>query len=333
MCRGDRQRRQRSCHRVTITGVREHAAFDYSLGQFFDEQRHAVGAVDDLVGDLSGQRLPTGHAHDHLGALPGRQAIETEQRHLRAADPGRNSGLFTEQRKVDILKMLRPLAAATEMPLVAQKTSDRVPVQIHSEYRSIIDAAPVDKDNPNVSLHLRADGVPWSYEGFKTAWGRELDKPEMTLFRQRRWVFHGLLEECSKHAARGRMLRRAGRRNRRDVCGHGAPLLKGSEQIPLGAQRDENARKWLGITARSRLGEQEKTRLIGWQTPFPAARYVALGLGGCQPPSLKINEKRTSHFSFNHGVEGSSPSALTMSIFASCFLNVISRFCQTGAQV
>lgn len=88
--------------------------------------------------------------------------------------------------------MLRPLAAATEMPLVAQKTSDRVPVQIHSEYRSIIDTAPIDKDNPSVSLHLRADGIPWSYEGFKTAWGRELDNPEMALFRQRRLVFHGL---------------------------------------------------------------------------------------------------------------------------------------------
>jgi hypothetical protein len=71
------------------------------------------------------------------------------------------SGLFTGQRKVDVLKMLRPLAAATEMPVVAQKTSDRVPVQIHSEYRSIIAAAPVDKGNPNVGLHLRADGVPW----------------------------------------------------------------------------------------------------------------------------------------------------------------------------
>jgi hypothetical protein len=59
-------------------------------------------------------------------------------------------------------------------------------------YRSIIDAAPVDNDSPNVALHLRADGVAWSYEGFKTAWGRELDKPEMALFRERRWVFHGL---------------------------------------------------------------------------------------------------------------------------------------------
>lgn len=102
------------------------------------------------------------------------------------------SGLFTGQRKVDVLKMRRPLAAATEMPLVAQKTSDRVPVQIHSEYRSLIDAAPVDSDSPSIALHLRADGVAWSYEGFKTAWGRELDKPEMALFRRRRWVFHGL---------------------------------------------------------------------------------------------------------------------------------------------
>lgn len=102
------------------------------------------------------------------------------------------SGLFTGQRKVDVLKMLRPLAAASEMPIVAQKTSDRVPVQIHSEYRAIIQAAPVDKDKPQLQLHLRADGEPWTYEGFKTAWGRELDKPSMAFFREKRLVFHGL---------------------------------------------------------------------------------------------------------------------------------------------
>ena len=39
---------------------------------------------------------------------------------------------------------------------------------------------------------LRADRAAWSYEGFKTACGRELDKPEMALFREKRWVFHGL---------------------------------------------------------------------------------------------------------------------------------------------
>jgi hypothetical protein len=33
-----------------------------------------------------------------------------------------------------------------------------------------------------------------------------------------------------------------------------------------------------------------------------------------QPPSLKINKKMAKPFSFNHGVEGSSPSALTNEI-------------------
>lgn len=102
------------------------------------------------------------------------------------------SGLFSGQRKVDVLQMLRPQSTANEMPIVAQKTSERVPVQIHSEYRKIIDAAPVDKDNPQLALHLRADGQPWAYEGFKTAWGRELNKPAMKFFREKRLVFHGL---------------------------------------------------------------------------------------------------------------------------------------------
>jgi hypothetical protein len=88
--------------------------------------------------------------------------------------------------------MLRPKSTDTEMPLVAKKTDNRVPVQIHSEYRTLIDAAPVDKDNPQIALHLMADGAPWSYEGFETAWGRELDKPAMAFFRDKRLVFHGL---------------------------------------------------------------------------------------------------------------------------------------------
>jgi hypothetical protein len=36
------------------------------------------------------------------------------------------------------------------------------------------------------------DGQPWTYEGHKTAWGRELDKPKMAFFRERQLVFHGL---------------------------------------------------------------------------------------------------------------------------------------------
>lgn len=112
------------------------------------------------------------------------------------------SALFTGQRKVDVLKMTRPPATATQMPLVAQKTSDRVPVQIHSEYRRIIDAAPTgenteDNKPPQLLLHLRADGSPWTYEGLKTAWGREMIKDAggakpLAIMQEKRWTFHGL---------------------------------------------------------------------------------------------------------------------------------------------
>lgn len=110
------------------------------------------------------------------------------------------SALFTGQRKVDVLKMQRPADAAAEMPLVAQKTNELVPVQIHSEYRALITAAAPKlipgqvialRDTPQL-LHLRADGKPWSYEGFKTAWGRQLDRDDFKRFREARLVFHGL---------------------------------------------------------------------------------------------------------------------------------------------
>jgi hypothetical protein len=102
------------------------------------------------------------------------------------------SGLFTGQRKVDILKMVRPRDGANEMPVRAQKTDSLVPVQIHSEYRKVIDAQLVDETSPQVLLHLRADGQPWTYEGFKTAWGREMEKPQLAVMQEKRWTFHGL---------------------------------------------------------------------------------------------------------------------------------------------
>jgi hypothetical protein len=98
------------------------------------------------------------------------------------------SGLFTGQRISDVVKMKRPQDGITEMPIIAQKTNAIVPVQIHSEYRAIIKATGHDHE----MLHLREDGEPWTYEGFKTAWQREMNRDEFKRFREERIVFHGL---------------------------------------------------------------------------------------------------------------------------------------------
>lgn len=102
------------------------------------------------------------------------------------------SGLFTGQRKETVLNMLRPKSDATEFQVYAQKIKSWIPTQIHSEYRQLIDAVPVDADKPQLKLHLMASGQPWTYEGWKTAWQREIEKPALKVFTEKRWVFHGL---------------------------------------------------------------------------------------------------------------------------------------------
>ncbi|MHC2842860.1 integrase [Bradyrhizobium diazoefficiens] len=114
------------------------------------------------------------------------------------------SALFTGQRKETVLNMQRPKSDAKEIQVYAQKIKSWVPAQIHSEYRQLIDAVPVDADKPQLALHLMANGQPWTYEGWKTAWQREIEKvtghdPEtgkpirpLAIFAENRWVFHGL---------------------------------------------------------------------------------------------------------------------------------------------
>src|SRR6185312_13198217 len=60
-----------------------------------------------------------------------------------------------------------------------QKTGEYVPVQIHSEYRSLIDAT-LPKSGvkilreDEIALHLREDGEAWTLAGARTAWQREI---------------------------------------------------------------------------------------------------------------------------------------------------------------
>lgn len=122
------------------------------------------------------------------------------------------TGLFTGQRSVDVYRMKRPGPKATEMPIFAQKTGEFIPIQIHSEYRGIINATKPSDDDVTVlrehelMLHLREDGEAWTLAAHRTAWQREMtfeageDATQferekavaMKRLRDARTVFHGL---------------------------------------------------------------------------------------------------------------------------------------------
>ena len=64
-------------------------AFEHRLGQFLDEQRHAVGALDDLLEQRLRQRLAAGDVLDQRHALAPAEAVERHGGDVRLAGPGR----------------------------------------------------------------------------------------------------------------------------------------------------------------------------------------------------------------------------------------------------
>ena len=89
--RRNRQRGYRGCRQHRRQAVFLTDVFQHCLGQLLDEQRHAVGALDDLVGDLLGQRLAAGDLGDHLRTLCGSEPGEPDQTDVRAAGPWRRN--------------------------------------------------------------------------------------------------------------------------------------------------------------------------------------------------------------------------------------------------
>ncbi|MGB6768582.1 MAG: hypothetical protein WBE50_10895, partial [Methyloceanibacter sp.] len=58
-------------------------------GYFFDEERNAVRAFDDVATHVRRQRLAAEDAVDHHTDFALRQPVERQRRHMRATDPGR----------------------------------------------------------------------------------------------------------------------------------------------------------------------------------------------------------------------------------------------------
>ncbi|MGU9981550.1 integrase [Phreatobacter sp. HK31-P] len=112
------------------------------------------------------------------------------------------SALYTGQRSVDVMKMVRPAKDATEIDVFAQKTGVYVPILIHADYRAMIaDLCPADA----AAMHLKGDGEPWTLSSFKREWQRLFNgtypgrtpeekerRAELRRIKEAGLVFHGL---------------------------------------------------------------------------------------------------------------------------------------------
>ena len=65
------------------------AALEHRLGEFLDEERHAVRASGDLVHHPFEERFAARDVLNHRGTLPAREPLERVRRDVRQADPGR----------------------------------------------------------------------------------------------------------------------------------------------------------------------------------------------------------------------------------------------------
>jgi hypothetical protein len=64
------------------------ATFKHRLSQLFDEQRHAVGALDDVVDDLTGETGIACEPVDQRSAIVHSESMQRQDRHMRLIAPG-----------------------------------------------------------------------------------------------------------------------------------------------------------------------------------------------------------------------------------------------------
>lgn len=164
------------------------------------------------------------------------------------------SALYTGQRSVDVVPMVRPAPGANAIELIARKTGAEVFVPIHSEYREILTRTHID----HPALHLREDGQAWTLAAYRTAWQRELTSKTskgapaqvsrekaaaMKTLRDGAFVFHGLRKNAVN------MLLEAG-----NTEAEVSAIVEMSEQMVRHYSRDVNKRR-LAINGMRKLEE------------------------------------------------------------------------------
>ena len=120
------------CGTADSAAARLRAGFEHRLGQFLDEQRHAVGALGDLLHDLGWQRRIPGDVRDHRRRVAPVEPWQRQHRHMRLPGPWRLK-LGAEHRQQQHRPVRDPLYHAVQQ--FARTRIDPVKVIEHHQHR------------------------------------------------------------------------------------------------------------------------------------------------------------------------------------------------------
>ena len=101
---------------------------------------------------------------------------------------GCGAGALFGQRQSDCLAMLWSDCANAMMHVVQEKTGKKLWISMHRELREVVDRVP----RRSTAILTNRRGTPWTADGFRSSWGKELDRDIMAPIRDAGLVFHGL---------------------------------------------------------------------------------------------------------------------------------------------
>src|SRR5260370_30210780 len=80
---------QRPVENIAVVLLAQHPPFQQRFRQLLNKERYSIGASNDALHDLIGQRLVSGDSLDEHRRLALLEAAQSERRHMRQAGPGR----------------------------------------------------------------------------------------------------------------------------------------------------------------------------------------------------------------------------------------------------
>jgi integrase len=96
--------------------------------------------------------------------------------------------LYSGQRQADDLTMQWNDVAQGLVQVTQEKTGKKLWITMHKELRQILAAIP----RRSTSILTSTRGTPWTGDGFRASWGKEMKRPCMKPLKDAGLVFHGL---------------------------------------------------------------------------------------------------------------------------------------------